>query len=117
MMPFTEACCELRRIYLPRTWVHNDSTSHTLRVDVAGAIIFHSLSSSRDVSAEDHPRAVYCQGLYFVGLARTLPPLPIHHPLVFSKKHLRIPKEDPPEEGRMEGLHVSVRLALEDRHA
>jgi hypothetical protein len=55
----------------------------------------HSLPSSRDVSAEDHPRAVYCQGLYFVGLARTLPPLPIHHPLVFSKKLSRIPKEDP----------------------
>src|SRR5215208_6569657 len=77
----------------------------------------HSLPSSRDVSVEDHPRAVYCQGLYFVGLARTLPPLPIHHPLVFSKKLSRIPIEDPPEEGRMEGLHVSVRLALEDRHA
>src|SRR5215207_10061525 len=77
----------------------------------------HSLPSSRDVSVEDHPRAVYCQGLYFVGLARTLPPLPIHHPLVFYKKLLRIPKEDPPEEGGMEGLHVSVRLPLEDRHA
>src|SRR5215204_5608787 len=37
----------------------------------------HSLPSSRDVSVEDHPRAVYCHGLYFVGLARTLPPLPI----------------------------------------
>src|SRR5215207_3492796 len=77
----------------------------------------HSLPSSRDVSVEDHPRAVSCQGLYFVALARTLLPLPIHHSLVFSKKLLRIPKEDPPEEGRMEGLHVSVRLALEDRHA
>ena len=77
----------------------------------------HSLPSSRDVSVEDHPRAVYCHGLYFAGLARTLPPLLIHHPLVFSKKLLRIPKEDPPKEGRMEGLHLSVRLALEDRHA
>src|SRR5215204_7050790 len=77
----------------------------------------HSLPSSRDVSVEDHPRAVYCHGLYFVALARTLPPLPSHHPLVFSKKLPRIPEEDPPEEGRMEGLHVSVRLALEDRHA
>jgi hypothetical protein len=45
----------------------------------------HSLPSSRDVSVEDHPRAVYCHGLYLVALARTLPPLPIHHPLVFSK--------------------------------
>src|SRR5215218_3137193 len=56
----------------------------------------HSLPSSRDVSVEDHPRAVYCQGLYFVALARTLPPLPIHHPLVFSKKLPRIPEADPP---------------------
>ena len=77
----------------------------------------HALPSSRDVSVEDHPRAVYCQGIYFVGLARTLPPLPIYHPLVFSKKLLRIPEEDPPEDGRMGGLHLSVRLPLEDRHA
>ena len=71
--------------------MHNDSTSPKLGVDVAGAIIVHSLpSSSRDVSAEDHPRAVYCQALYFGALARTLPPLPIHHPLVFSKKLPRI---------------------------
>jgi hypothetical protein len=86
-------------------------------MDVAGAIISHSLSSSRDVSVEDYPRAVYCHGLYFVGLARALPPLPIYHPLVFSKKLPRIPEADPPEEGRMEGLHLSVRLPLEDRHA
>src|SRR5215213_7484828 len=100
------------------TSVNNESTSPRLRVDVAGAIIVHSLSpSSREVSVEDHPRAVYRHGLYLVALARTLPPLPIHHPLVFSKKLPRILEEDPPEEGRMEGLHVSVRLALEDRHA
>jgi hypothetical protein len=105
----------LRRIPILGTSVNNESTFPKLRVDVAGAIISHSLSSSRDVSVEDHPRAIYCQGLYFVALARTL--FPIHHPLVFPKKLPRIPEEDPPQEGRMEGLHLSVRLALEDRHA
>jgi hypothetical protein len=85
--------------------VNNDSTSPTLRVDVAGAIIVHSPSSSRDVSVEDHPRAVYCHGLYFVALARTLPPLRIHHPLVFSKKLPRIPEEDPPKKA---GCKVST---------
>jgi hypothetical protein len=55
----------------------------------------HSLPSSRDVSVEDHPRAVYCQGLYFVDLARTL--FPIHHSLVLSQELPRIPEEDPPK--------------------
>jgi hypothetical protein len=76
--------------------VHNDSTSPTLRVDVAGAIIFHSLSSFLEGrERRGSPQSRLFQGLYFVGLARTLPPLPIHHPLVFSKKLLRIPEETP----------------------
>src|SRR5215211_3135934 len=74
----------------------------------------HSLPSSREVSVEDHPRAVYCQGLYFVGLARTLPPLPIHHPLVFSKKLSRIPKEDPPQR-RQDGRSPRERKACARR--
>jgi hypothetical protein len=85
---------------------------------MAGARLssIHSLPSSRDVSVEDYPRAIYCHGLYLVALARTLPTLPIHHPLVFLQKLPRIPEENPPEEGRMEGLHLSVGLALKDRH-
>src|SRR5215216_1159374 len=67
----------------------------------------HSLISSRDVSVEDHPRAVYCQGLYFVDLARTLPALPIHHSLVLSQELPRIPEEDPPrrQDGRSPPEH------------
>src|SRR5215208_3602162 len=107
----------VRRLINPSEGCHVRKVARLLAqaLNVAGAIIVHSLSSSRDVSVEDHPRAVYCQGLYFVDLARTL--FPIHHPLVFPKKLPRIPEEDPPQEGRMEGLHLSVRLALEDRHA
>src|SRR5829696_8706331 len=97
-------------------WQARDYRPFTLFLP-RGLSSIHPLPSSRDVSVEDHPRAVYCHGLYFVALACTLPPLPIHHPLVFSKKLPRIPEEDPPKEGRMEGLHVRVRLALEDRHA
>ena len=37
--------CELRRINLLGTSANNEATSQTLRMDVAGAIIFHSLCS------------------------------------------------------------------------
>src|SRR5215204_2270859 len=108
----------LRRIYLRRTSVHNESTSTKFRVDVAGAIIVHSPSSFLEARERRRsPQSRLSSRALFRRSRTYTPPAPIHHPLVFSKKLSRIPKEDPPEEGRMEGLHVSVRLALEDRHA
>jgi hypothetical protein len=103
----------------PDTSVNNEAASPTLdeRMRQARLSSIHSLPSSWDVDAGDHPRAVYRRGLYIVALARALPPLPSHHPFVFSKKLPRMPEAVPPEEGGMEGLHLSVRLPLEDRHA
>jgi hypothetical protein len=72
---------------------------------------------SGNVRAEDHPRAVYLPGLYFVTLARTLPALLIHHPLVFSKKLPHIPEADASEESGMQALHLRVRPPLKDRYA
>src|SRR5215211_1973593 len=108
---------ELPRIPIPRNRVNSEATSSTLKEWMWQARLssIHSLPSSWDVGARDHSRAVYCHGLYFVALAHTLPTLPIHHPLVFSKKLPHILEADPPQEGRMEGLHLSVRLAFEDR--